>query len=332
LDCSSGKAGRCGNKGNRENAGGLPQAEERKRLRLHWVVRQELHDPNKFEDSSAAQPAGAWSGDTRGIARRIAADAKFERRRGDIIDPAVAAETGQPGETDTERPEGVKSGGTRRSTNRHGRWTRRCGATRTFPIGRAGRCSTWGCSGRHRKRIWWRFSFGDTRSWAAGDAEGDERRGSPQLNRRQRPEDAVPGDARGHIIGETGQAKPGTLGDAKQGSQKDRSGGSARNLIAGTARRRGLGLPGKRHRRTWVARGFGETRGIKPRSAEGSMQRGNLKHRRWHGLWTEGSGQLETSSPARTNSVGPGKPGQRRRKPSWKRQETGQPGACRKGW
>jgi len=35
LDCSSGKAGRCGNKGNREITGGLPQVEERKRLRLH---------------------------------------------------------------------------------------------------------------------------------------------------------------------------------------------------------------------------------------------------------------------------------------------------------
>jgi len=62
LDCSSGKAGRCGNKGNRENTGGLPQVEERKRLRLHRVVRQGLHDPNELEDSSAAQPAGAEAG------------------------------------------------------------------------------------------------------------------------------------------------------------------------------------------------------------------------------------------------------------------------------
>lgn len=65
------------------------------------------------------------------------------------------------------------------------------------------------------------LSFGDTRSWAAGDAEGDERRGSSQLDRRLRPEDAVPGDARGHIVGATGQAKPGTLGAAKQVAQKD---------------------------------------------------------------------------------------------------------------
>jgi len=28
------------------------------------------------------------------------------------------------------------------------------------------------------------LSFGDTRSWAAGDAEGDERRGNSQLDRR----------------------------------------------------------------------------------------------------------------------------------------------------
>jgi hypothetical protein len=50
------------------------------------------------------------------------------------------------------------------------------------------------------------LSFGDTRSWAAGDAEGDERRGSSQLDRRLTPEDAVPEDARGHIVGATGQA------------------------------------------------------------------------------------------------------------------------------
>lgn len=95
------------------------------------------------------------------------------------------------------------------------------------------------------------LSFGDTRSWAAGDAEGDERRGSSQLDRRLTPEDAVPEDARGHIIGATGQAKPGTLGKAKQVALKDWSGGSARNSIAGIARRRGTGLPGKRHLRTW---------------------------------------------------------------------------------
>jgi len=59
LDCSSGKAGRCGNKGNREYAGGLPHVEERKRLRLHRRVEQGLHDPKELEDSSAAQPAGA---------------------------------------------------------------------------------------------------------------------------------------------------------------------------------------------------------------------------------------------------------------------------------
>lgn len=60
------------------------------------------------------------------------------------------------------------------------------------------------------------------------------------------------------------------------------------------------------------------------------MQQGNLKHHRWHGLWTEGSGQLETSSPVRTNSAGTGQPGRRRGKPNWKRQETGQPGNCSK--
>jgi len=94
------------------------------------------------------------------------------------------------------------------------------------------------------------LSFGDTRSWAAGDAEGDERRGSSQLDRRLEPEDAVPEDARGHIVGETGQAAPGTLGEAKQVAQKDRRGGETRSSIAGIARRRGTGLPGKRHRRT----------------------------------------------------------------------------------
>jgi hypothetical protein len=98
------------------------------------------------------------------------------------------------------------------------------------------------------------LSFGDTRSWAAGDAEGDERRGSSQLDRRLEPEDAVPEDARGHIVGETGQAAPGTLGEAKQVALNDRRGGFARILIAGKARRRETGLPGKRHWRTWTAK------------------------------------------------------------------------------
>ena len=74
----------------------------------------------------------------------------------------------------------------------------------------------------------------------------------------------MPEDARVHIIGETGQAGLGTLSQAKQGSQKDRRGGFARSSIAGKARRRGTGLPGKRHRRTWKreleARRFGATR------------------------------------------------------------------------
>jgi len=223
-----------------------------------------LHDPIELEDSSAVQPAGAWSGDTRGFARRIAADAKFERRRGDIIDPAVAAETGQPGEAETERPEGAKSRGTWRSTIRYRRWTRRCGATRTFPIGIAGRCSTRGCSGRHQRRRRWRSSFGDTRSWAAGDAEGDKRRGNSQLDRRLKPEDAVPEDARGHFLSETGQAEPGTLGEAKPVALKDRRGGETRNSIAGKARRRGTGLPGKRHRRTWTREDLGKPEELSP--------------------------------------------------------------------
>ena len=64
----------------------------------------------------------------------------------------------------------------------------------------------------------------------------------------------MPGDARGHIVGETGQAKAGTLGEAKQVALKDQSGGFARNSIAGKARRRGPGLPGKRRRRAWTAK------------------------------------------------------------------------------
>jgi len=98
------------------------------------------------------------------------------------------------------------------------------------------------------------LSFGDTRSWAAGDAEGDERRGNSQLDRRLKPEDAVPEDARGHIVGATGRAGLGTLSQAKQVALKDLSGGFARNSITGKARRRGTGLPGKRHRRTWTAK------------------------------------------------------------------------------
>lgn len=108
------------------------------------------------------------------------------------------------------------------------------------------------------------LSFGDTRSWAAGDAEGDERRGSSQLDRRLTPEDAVPEDARGHIIGATGQAEPGTLGKAKQVAQKDLRGGSARSSIAGKARRRGTGLPGKRHRRAWTREDLGKPEELSP--------------------------------------------------------------------
>jgi len=77
------------------------------------------------------------------------------------------------------------------------------------------------------------LGFGDTRDSAAGDAEGDERRGNSQLNRRLGPEDAVPGDARGHIVSETGQAAPGTLGEAKQVTLKDMRGGVTRNSITG---------------------------------------------------------------------------------------------------
>jgi hypothetical protein len=58
-------------------------------------------------------------------------------------------------------------------------------------------------------------------------------RGDPQLNRRQGPEDAVPEDARGHIVSETGQAVPGTLGEAKQVALKDQRGGATRNSITG---------------------------------------------------------------------------------------------------
>jgi hypothetical protein len=64
----------------------------------------------------------------------------------------------------------------------------------------------------------------------------------------------VPEDARGHIVGETGRARLGTLSQAKQVTLKDMRGGFARNSIAGKARRRGTGLPGKRHRRTWTAK------------------------------------------------------------------------------
>jgi len=60
------------------------------------------------------------------------------------------------------------------------------------------------------------------------------------------------------------------------------------------------------------------------------MQQGNLTHHRWHGLWTEGSGQLETSSPVRRSLAGTGQPGRRRMKPNWNKQETGQPGDCEK--
>jgi hypothetical protein len=83
----------------------------------------------------------------------------------------------------------------------------------------------------------------------------------------------VPEDARGHFLSETGQAQPGTLGEAKPVALKDRRGGETRSSIAGKARRRGTGLPGKRHRRTWKreleARRFGATRRFKTRSAEG---------------------------------------------------------------
>jgi len=74
----------------------------------------------------------------------------------------------------------------------------------------------------------------------------------------------VPGDARGHIIGDTGQAEPGTLGEAKQVAQKDRRGGFARNSIAGKARRRETGLPGKRHRRTWKREDLGQPGDSRP--------------------------------------------------------------------
>ena len=83
----------------------------------------------------------------------------------------------------------------------------------------------------------------------------------------------MPEDARGHFLSETGQAQPGTLGEAKPVALKDRRGGETRSSIAGKARRRGTGLPGKRHRRTWKreleARRFGATRRFKTRSAEG---------------------------------------------------------------
>jgi len=84
----------------------------------------------------------------------------------------------------------------------------------------------------------------------------------------------VPEDARGHFLSETGQAEPGTLGEVKQVALKDRRGGETRNSIAGKARRRGTGLPGKRHRRTWTAKAGrermpGKPGRIKPRIAEG---------------------------------------------------------------
>jgi hypothetical protein len=71
-------------------------------------------------------------------------------------------------------------------------------------------------------------------------------------------------DARGHIVGETGQAGQGTLSHAKQVSQNDRRGGETRNLIAGKARRRGTGLPGKRHRRNWTREDLGKPEELSP--------------------------------------------------------------------
>jgi len=60
------------------------------------------------------------------------------------------------------------------------------------------------------------------------------------------------------------------------------------------------------------------------------MRRGNLKQHRWHGLWTEGKGQPGTSSPARTKSAGPGQPGRRRGKPSWKSRSRSDPAPATK--
>jgi len=74
----------------------------------------------------------------------------------------------------------------------------------------------------------------------------------------------VPGDARGHIFSETGQAEPGTLGEAGQRSLKDRRGGATRDLIAGKARRRGTGLPGKRRRRNWKQEDLGQPEESRP--------------------------------------------------------------------
>jgi len=60
------------------------------------------------------------------------------------------------------------------------------------------------------------------------------------------------------------------------------------------------------------------------------MRQGNLEHHRWHGLWTEVSGQLETSSPARRSSVGTGQPGRRRMKPNWKSRSRSDPALATK--
>ena len=60
---------------------GLPAVESRVEIKKASSVRQGLRDSIAHEDSSAGLPE----------------DAKFEYRRGFIIDPAVNAEAGQPG-------------------------------------------------------------------------------------------------------------------------------------------------------------------------------------------------------------------------------------------
>jgi len=69
---------------------------------------------------------------------------------------------------------------------------------------------------------------------------------------------------------------------------------------------------------------------IQDQERGGMDARGNLKHRRWHSLWTEGTGQLESSSPARRNVAGTGQPGRRRMNPSWNKQDMGRPSDCEK--
>jgi hypothetical protein len=153
-------------------------------------------------------------------------------------------------------------------------------------------------------------SFGDTRGFAAGPAEGCETRGNSKTHCRhsqRMQEPGMPGDSSSAHLEERG------FGDTRRFTARyaERMRDSRKlddPSLAQPERCRTRGHPGTHHRRSWKSTSRGNPERQRQRR-RGCEIRGNSMIDRRHGQRTEGSGKLEAWSPTRTKGAGLGQPG-----------------------